>query len=90
MEKLFLDCDCEGEGILLKYYPKDKDYALCILHHRFIGKTTFWGRLKTLLKYVFKGRIYGDDIIISNQKMNQLVEFYKQNINNIPEEDGLT
>ena len=26
MEKLFLDCDCEGEGILLEYYPKDKEH----------------------------------------------------------------
>jgi hypothetical protein len=77
-KELFLECDCYSEGIKFNY---DQDGLLNIsLYQRgFKPRTRTWReKLRWIYQIIIKDVPYDDEVIISKNKIKQLIQFMNE------------
>ncbi len=81
---VFFLCECDSEVLVVNQYNEDDwdDSVYISIHSLGYRKIGFWKRLKFAFNYIKKGRIYEDQIILSNDDAKTFGEWLLENTKN--------
>ena len=81
---LFLTCDCYSHVLEVQYYdyaPEDRGFYVSIWKHQCTTEKLSWGqRLRWCWILLTAGNLLGDNIILSNEKAQQIVDYINKNL----------
>jgi hypothetical protein len=79
----YFECDCGSEIIRLECFVKEKgkehflqEFSFAIFEYR-MHTYSFIDRIKIAFRVLFKGRIYGDQIVLNTDTALKLANFIK-------------
>lgn len=84
---IHLTCDC-GAHILqinsyLKYHDNNtlyyQEWDIALFDYAGLGKPTLWHRIKVAWKYLCKGTMHNDQIVLNNEEADKLNKFIRSN-----------
>jgi hypothetical protein len=77
MNKLFLQCDCESEVLVINYESDIKMADMAIYEHpvSFRSKMSFYQKLRYIWRILVNGRPYADQIILNNAQLKSIKDF---------------
>jgi len=68
-EKIFIECDCFSEGIMLETWAEDKQLCISIWKRGIHPQKRGWSyRLKYIWQILRGKELYSDEIILNNEK----------------------
>ncbi len=84
-EVAFFLCECDTEVLVAQKYNEDgwDDTVYISIHSLGHRRDGFWKRLKLALKYIKRGYIYEDQIILSNDNAKTFGEWLIKNTKNV-------
>lgn len=72
----FFLCECQHEVLVAQ---KDDDEIFLSMHYfGYRTKLGLWDRIKYAFKYIRKGKLHEDQIILSNKNAHLLADFLKK------------
>lgn len=76
-KKIYIDCDCHSEGLILEKEEETGEVYLSIFE---IGSNedhtmTWKQRIRSAWRILRKGSPYGDQIVLSKKSQNDIVNF---------------
>lgn len=72
--KHFVLCECGGEGILISRWLDENELSFSIWKYFNMTGYSWKFRLKWGLRFIFKGRFFGDSVILSPEKVDNLIK----------------
>lgn len=70
----FLQCECQQEVITLQKYDSEEVIELSIWQSGFSYPLSFIKRLRFCFSILFKGRPYGDQVVLSKKNARRVAE----------------
>lgn len=80
--KVYIDCDCCGEILVLKHCTDEDEIDIAIYQygHYKDNRLDFRSRLKYMWHILTTGQCYGDQITLHKSKLNKLINFLKETV----------
>lgn len=75
-KKLFVECDCYSEGIMFEKWPEEDEVYVSIWQRGIKPFKMTWGyRLRYIWRILRGKSLYSDEVVLSNKKVNQIVDW---------------
>jgi len=74
MKEIYIRCDCTTEVMRIEYDEEEKQYYISIYEYK-TSKYPIRQKLKWIWRIFRFGTPYGDQIVVSKEKMDKLKEF---------------
>jgi hypothetical protein len=75
MKDIYVSCDCGTEVLKIEYNEEDKEYYIGI--YQFKKKYSIRDKLRGIWRIIRNGEPFGDQVVISKEKMDKVIEELK-------------